>query len=96
MYNSLLAAVPPWNTILLKQFNTILDVSQTYMTRMVLNISATVYQLYSWPQNDLLEVQVIQKNNTCANFNEGYLLSLYFGGDCVAPQNVSVCYSGWP
>ena len=34
----------------------------------------------------------MRHDNQCENFAYGYQLGLYFGGSCVAPSNVNVCY----
>jgi hypothetical protein len=39
----------------------------------------------------LLETQTIQ-HTFCDSYLDGYDLWLYFGGQCPAPQEVSICY----
>jgi hypothetical protein len=75
---------------LLKAFAHQLDTDTYYTLKLIHEIDKTTYQLIS--DGVLLESQVINHDTHCSDYNEGYLLGLYYGGDCTAPQDVSICY----
>ena len=52
---------------------------------------SVVHSLYSsnWT---LLETKTNQHSNLCANYQEGSVNGLYFGGNCVAPVDIPVLY----
>lgn len=75
---------------LLKEFKTKLHINNWYKLTLVFEETKTTYQLFD--NNDqLLETQEII-HRQCSSFQNGMMQSLYFGGVCPAPQDVSVCY----
>ena len=76
---------------LLKQFSTKLQVNVWYRLTLRFSSSQTIYELAD-SANVLIESQTIN-HRTCSNFNQGSMQNLYFGGQCAAPQPVTVCYA---
>jgi hypothetical protein len=75
---------------LLKEFSTKLRIDIWYKITLIFEETKTTYQLFD--DNDQhLETQEID-HRQCNNFKLGTLQTLYFGGQCPAPQDVSVCY----
>ena len=75
---------------LLKEFETKLRVDAWYKVTLIFEETKTTYQLFD--NNDqLLETQEIT-HRQCKDFKLGMMQDLYFGGQCPAPQAVSVCY----
>ncbi len=66
------------------------QVGKEYGLRLDFLETSTVYSLFAG-NSTLLERQVIQHRH-CWGYSDGYILSLYFGGVCPAPQPVTVCY----
>jgi hypothetical protein len=75
---------------LLKEFSTKLRVDDWYKVTLIFEETKTVYQLFD--NNDqILETKEIV-HRQCKDFKLGLMQDLYFGGQCPAPQDVSVCY----
>eukprot|EP01122_Echinamoeba_exundans_P002624 TRINITY_DN12581_c0_g1_i1.p1 TRINITY_DN12581_c0_g1~~TRINITY_DN12581_c0_g1_i1.p1 ORF type:complete len:266 (-),score=6.83 TRINITY_DN12581_c0_g1_i1:99-896(-) len=83
---------PYQNSTLLQIFSTKLDVGVTYTTQIDFLLDSSVYSLFDATGANLLEQHTIQ-HTACGSFKEGYKLGLYFGGQCPAPSDVTVCYS---
>jgi hypothetical protein len=64
----------------------------TYTTQIDFYLESSVYTLLDANGTTALEQHTI-KHTACASFKEGYKLGLYFGGQCPAPSDVTVCYS---
>ena len=75
---------------LLKVFNTKLRVDDWFKVSLIFEETKTIYQLYN-NNNQLLETQEIL-HRQCKDFKLGTMQDLYFGGQCSAPQDVTVCY----
>ncbi|CAF1928403.1 unnamed protein product [Rotaria magnacalcarata] len=75
---------------LLKEFSTRLQVDSWYKVTLIFQATKTIYQLFD-ANEQLLETQEIA-HRQCADFKLGMMQDLYFGGQCPAPQAVSVCY----
>jgi len=80
------------NSSLLHEFSTYLEVESVYTLTLDFLPTSAVYALWDATGTQLLEKQVIQ-HTYCEAYQEGYVLSWYFGGECPAPQDVSACYS---
>lgn len=76
---------------LLKIFKTLVDVEQEYIYRLEYFENKTDFYLMT-KDKKLLEHVVIQ-HTKCSGYKNGYVLGLYFGGQCPAPQSVTACYS---
>ncbi|CAF1497971.1 unnamed protein product [Rotaria magnacalcarata] len=76
--------------ILLKEFSAKLRINTWYKLQLTFEETKTVYQL-SDDASQVLEVQTVQ-HRSCPKFSSGAYQGLYFGGQCPAPQDVSVCY----
>ena len=76
---------------LLKEFKATVEVDTWYQYTMELQETQTIYTL-AYENGTTIEVQTIAHRD-CSNFNRGNYQSLYFGGVCQAPQDVTVCYS---
>jgi len=75
---------------LLKEFSTKLRIDTWYKVTLIFEQTKTTYQLFD--DNDQhLETQEIDHRD-CKDFKLGSLQTLYFGGRCPAPQDVSVYY----
>lgn len=75
---------------LLKQFSTLLRVDAWYKVQLTFEETKTIYELFD-NNNQLLETQEIA-HRQCKDYKLGMMQDLYFGGQCPAPQDVSVCY----
>jgi hypothetical protein len=75
---------------LLKEFATKLRVDAWYKVTLIFEEAKTTYQLFD-NNGQLLETQEIV-HRQCKDFKNGMMQDLYFGGQCPAPQAVSVCY----
>ena len=75
---------------LLKEFNTKLRVGAWYKVALTFEETKTTYELFD-ASSQLLETQEIV-HRQCKDYKLGMLQDLYFGGQCPAPQDVSVCY----
>ena len=75
---------------LLKEFQTKLRVDGWYKVALIFEETRTIYQLFD-NNNQLLETQEIL-HRSCKDFKLGMMQDLYFGGQCPAPQDVTVCY----
>lgn len=75
---------------LLKEFNTKLRVDSWYKVALTFEETKTIYELFD-ANNQLLETQEIV-HRQCKDYKLGMMQDLYFGGQCPAPQDVSVCY----
>jgi hypothetical protein len=75
---------------LLKEFNTKLRVDTWYKLSLTSEETKTTYQLFD-ANSQLLETQEIV-HRQCKDYKLGMMQDLYFGGQCPAPQDVSVCY----
>jgi len=76
--------------ILLKEFSIKPRIDTWYNLKLIFEETKTIYHL-SDDFNQILETQIIN-HRSCPQFNLGMLHGLYFGGECPAPQDVSVCY----
>lgn len=83
---------PNENWALSKTFSTILQPDVTYVLGMESFANGEV--LHSLYANDwtLLEAKTNVHSNLCANYEQGSVLGLYFGGTCVAPEDITVLY----
>ncbi len=77
---------------LLKQFNTKVQVETFYGYVLRISSNQTVYELWNDNFSNLLETQVITHRDCGSNYCKGMKQTLYFGGQCPAPQTVQVCY----
>lgn len=85
-------SAPYQNSSLLHVFSTLLTIGETYTVQIEFKMSAGVYSLFDAAGTQLLEQHSIG-HTPCESVADGYKLGLYFGGQCPAPQAVSVCYS---
>jgi hypothetical protein len=76
---------------LLKTFTTTIAPQQKVGSKIEWFLDRTEYSLFD-ENGTLLEMVTIEHENTCANYNRGYMLGLYFGGNCRAPDRVTVCF----
>jgi len=76
---------------LLKEFKATVEIDVWYNYTLHIQDSQTVYAL-AYQNGTVIETQTILHRG-CKNQNHGNLQSLYFGGQCPAPQQVTVCYS---
>ena len=76
---------------LLQTFVTTIQPDQIVGSKMEWYLNRTEYSLHD-DSGSLLEVITIEHENECSNFERGYELGLYFGGNCRAPDRVSVCF----
>lgn len=55
--------------------------------------TSTTYTLMSSAETGkrIIETHTIQ-HTACEQWKDGYILGLYFGGECPAPQEVGICY----
>ena len=77
---------------LIQIFQTKLSPNKWYGFRIELNENSSVYDLIDAETSRVLEQKRVD-HRTCSQHNTGIVDMLYFGGDCAAPQKVSVCYS---
>lgn len=77
---------------LLKIFKTLLDVEKPYILKLEYFVDKTDFYLLNGMDQRVLEHVVID-HSKCEYYNRGAVLGLYFGGQCPAPQAVTVCYS---
>lgn len=83
----------PDNPELLKVFNTLLIPNVMYMLTLEMDESGLSQYHLSDSDGDSIETQTVQHQNACAeNYNEGTVHGLYFGGDCRAPEDVTIQY----
>lgn len=75
---------------LLKEFSTKLRVDLWYKVKLTFEETKTIYQIFD-DQNQLMETQEII-HRYCKDYKSGMMQDLYFGGQCPAPQDVTVCY----
>lgn len=75
---------------LLKQFSTKIYTNTWYRFQLTVEESKSTYQL-SDDNEQVLEVLTVD-HHSCPEVNRGWFQSLYFGGQCPAPQDISVCY----
>ncbi|UJR31656.1 hypothetical protein I4U23_019137 [Adineta vaga] len=75
---------------LLKEFQTKLKIDTWYKVTLTFEETKTTYQLFA-DNDQLLETQEIT-HRQCKDYKLGMMQDLYFGGQCPAPQAVSVCY----
>lgn len=75
---------------LLKEFSTLLKVDVWYKVTLIFDATKTTYQLFD-NDDQLLETKEIV-HRECSSFQLGMMQDLYFGGQCPAPQAVTVCY----
>ena len=75
---------------LLKEFATKLRVDTWYKVTLIFEETKTIYQLFD-NDDQPLETQEIA-HRQCKDFKLGLMQDLYFGGQCPAPQDVSVCF----
>lgn len=76
---------------LLKTFVTTIQPEQKVGSKIEWYSDRTEYSLFD-ENGNLLELITIEHENTCSDFERGYELGLYFGGNCRAPDRVSVCF----
>ncbi|CAF0739282.1 unnamed protein product [Adineta steineri] len=75
---------------LLKEFATKLRVDTWYKVTLIFEEAKTTYQLFDDEGQHLETQEIIHRQ--CKDFKLGTWQDLYFGGQCPAPQAVSVCY----
>jgi len=75
---------------LLKEFSTKVRIETWYRIEIRTTEMKTTYKLFN-DKNKLIETQEIN-HRSCDNYQIGLIQGLYFGGQCPAPQEVSVCY----
>ena len=75
---------------LLKQFNTKLRVDAWYTVALTFEETKTIYQLFDSNNQPLESQEIVHRQ--CKDFKLGMMQDLYFGGQCPAPQEVTVCY----
>lgn len=81
------------NPNLSKVFSTLLLTEVIYSLALEMNADGQSRFRLSTSSGDLIEEQVIQHDNKCEdNYFEGILHGLYFGGTCVAPEDISIQY----
>jgi len=76
---------------LLKTFKTMVQVDVDYRYELEFKRTETIYRLFA-ADGSLLETVTIGDRVGCAMYSWGLLLDFYFGGQCPAPQDVSMCY----
>ena len=76
--------------VLQKPFSTKAQIETWYKLTITFEKAKTTYQLFD-DTNVLLETQIIN-HRSCTGFNRGMMQGFYFGGDCPAPQPITVCY----
>ena len=81
----------PPDTNLLQPFTTILQPDVPY--NLSLNLSDPSKTIFTLIAETVRESKTVEHTNACKRAAEGYRLSLYFGGQCRAPSNVTVCYN---
>ncbi len=84
---------PNENWALSKTFSTILQPDVAYILGMESYSNGTVLHSLSSSDGALLESKMNIHANLCANYEQGTVLGLYFGGTCPAPQAISVRYA---
>ncbi len=82
----------PPNANLLQEFKTVVYPSTAYTIGLDITPEATMYSLTETTSGALLETKTVAHDHKCARADEGYRLSMYFGGQCPAPSTVTVCY----
>ena len=93
-YDSGDAPYDPPNPNLLQPFNFSLPPGVSFGLELdVGDPAASHFILSDATTGAAIETKTVLHDNACLNAAEGYRLSLYFGGQCRAPTNVSVCYS---
>jgi hypothetical protein len=75
---------------LLKEFQTKLLIDTWYTIKLTFEETKTSYELFD-DRNQHIETQEIL-HRQCKDFKLGTMQDLYFGGQCSAPQPVTVCY----
>jgi len=85
--------IPYQNASLEALFNFAVEVGQNYTYNIIFTPTEGVYTLYSSLESGrkFIESHTI-KHTPCDEWDHGYVLGLYFGGECPAPQYVSICY----
>jgi hypothetical protein len=81
---------PFQNPDLLKPFKFLLDTEKYYSFKIVDERTRTLFYLYE-ENGTLIESQSVN-HSECPSPFTGYFLSIYFGGFCPAPQDISICY----
>jgi len=82
----------PPNPNLLQPFSTILQPGVPYDLHLDLSDPAnSIFKLTAPTQQP--ETRTVKHTNACSRAAQGYKLSLYFGGQCAAPSDVTVCYT---
>ncbi|RMZ94539.1 hypothetical protein BpHYR1_044535, partial [Brachionus plicatilis] len=76
---------------LLKTFKTKVKIETWYIYKLLINQLFTEYQLMD-DNGNLLESLRIEHRDCGSSYYTGLLQNLYFGGQCPAPQEVSVAY----
>ena len=78
---------------LLKVFSVLLEPLVEYILAISMDISGVSSFILMNSSGGVLETQDVQHNTKCEeNYFEGYVLGLYFGGDCRAPVDLGVDY----
>eukprot|EP01132_Coremiostelium_polycephalum_P004942 gene4942-6159_t len=85
---------PYQNSSLLTMFETPIYVNQNYTMEIVFEPESAIYNLYtSISEGQTLIETVTIQHTYCKDWSQGYMLGWYFGGECPAPDPVSVCYT---
>lgn len=74
----------------LKQFNHTVEVDTWYNYTIYIEDTQSIFAL-AYENGTVIETQTIEHRN-CTSQTNGNLQALYFGGECEAPQEVTVCY----
>lgn len=77
---------------LLVKFQTKVKTNKWYGYSIRIFPTYTIYELTNADSSDLLETVTIKHRDCGASYKSGTKQRLYFGGQCPAPQKVSVCY----
>ena len=92
-YDNGVTPYPNENWALSKTFSTILQPDVAYILKMDSYANGTVvHSILSSTDYTLLESKSNVHSNLCANYEQGAVLGLYFGGTCAAPQDITVKY----
>ena len=78
---------------LLQPFTTTLQTGVEYELALDIEPAASHYTLSHAATGATLETKTVVHHNACARATEGYRLDLYYGGQCTAPSDVTVCYT---
>jgi hypothetical protein len=80
---------------LLKEFKTLVKIGEWVNLEIDLDVNRSTYKILS-SNGTIVETQIIDRKD-CSSGPDSFLFvqSLYFGGQCPAPQRVDVCYEDY-